>query len=501
MKFKFLEHTLNQRAVQHTCLSHAIEDSRSTLGTHGQIIVDTGKHTGRAANSKFIVKNDAIAYGPAGREMSQEQFQKLTHLFLNELAPRLRAYDFVAAGVKCRVLSTEHWHLVAARNLFSPAPQLWTTEQVELLIVDAGEEILPERIQTVCNTSEIIALNLDEGMCLIAGTCYFGEIKKTVFTYISGKFPERGILPMHASVTVSAQNVDGQQTSAVFFGLSGTGKTTLSADPGRHLLGDDEHIWSDLGVFNIESGCYAKIIDLKRTHEREIWTACHRFGTVIENAVIDADTREIDFKSRAKTENTRAAFPLSAIRRSLPAGWVASHPTDIIMLTCDANGVLPAVSKLNEQQALYHFLLGYTARVAGTETGVRAPVPVFSRFFGAPFMPLQPRVYAELFVKKLRDHKPRVWLVNTGWSGGPVGVGKRFDIKQTRADINSILGNQLGHVKFDKIDEGLQITTAEQYAAQRSWKNSDTYNDAAEQLREQFRGAMIQYVNLLSLVE
>jgi phosphoenolpyruvate carboxykinase (ATP) len=279
---------------------------------------------------------------------------------------------------------------------------------------------------------------------LIAGTEYAGEIKKSIFTILNYTLPLKGVLSMHCSA-----NVGKGGDSALFFGLSGTGKTTLSSDPQRGLIGDDEHGWSDRGIFNFEGGCYAKVIKLSKEAEPQIWDASRRFGTILENVVLDPATREMDFDDMSYTENTRSSYPLSFIDNAIPSGQ-AGHPKNVVMLTADAFGVLPPIARLTPEAAMYHFLSGYTAKVAGTEKGVTEPKATFSTCFGAPFLPLNPNVYAKMLGERIAKHQARVWLVNTGWTGGPYGVGSRMKIAYTRAMITAALGGQLDAVKYQK---------------------------------------------------
>ena len=339
-----------------------------------------------------------------------------------------------------RVITEQAWHSLFARNMFRrPARDRlvglepdWTVLQVPSFTAD------PERHGTVSAT--VIAIDLVDRLVLIAGTAYAGEIKKAIFTVLNHLLPEDGVLPMHCSA-----NVDAAGRVAVFFGLSGTGKTTLSADASRLLIGDDEHGWSGRGVFNFEGGCYAKVVRLDPRAEPEIWAASTRFGTILENVVLDPETFEPDFHDASLTENTRSSYPLEFVPNAHPTGQ-AGHPSDIVMLTADAFGVLPPLSRLTPEQAMFHFLSGYTARVAGTERGVSEPQATFSACFGAPFMPRHPSVYARLLGELVERHGVRCWLVNTGWTGGAHGTGERMPLAATRALLDAALGGELDRV-------------------------------------------------------
>ncbi len=413
--------------------------NESTLGSDGQLCVRTGVHTGRAANDKYIVDRPEttkdIEWGPVGRPLSVETFENLKVLVKSHLTQKeVFVIDFTAGGARCRLITELAWQAVFVSNLFKRLDVDATDDRhPDLTIVAVPScEAIPLFHKT--RSSTFVALDLKQGLCLIGGTGYAGEIKKTVFTFLSWALPNAGVLPMHSSVTVDHSN---GRHSAVFFGLSGTGKTTLSADWRRQLLGDDEHGWSFDGLFNFEAGCYAKALGLG-PYEPEILNACERMGTVLENVVVNPD-RTVDFSSARYAENTRAAYPLSYIKDSLPHGSIAGHPETIIMLTCDAFGVLPSFARLSPDAAIYHFLSGYTAKVAGTERGVTEPTATFSTCFGAPFMPHHPNVYATLLRRFIDEHKPRIYLVNTGWAGGPAGVGKRMALDYTRGVVRSIL--------------------------------------------------------------
>ena len=426
----------------------AISNREAALSTHGQVCVSTGAFTGRAADDKYIVNNvDDVEFGPAGKKLSQDAFDKLlsrTSAYLR--GRKVYVNDFVVNdNLKVRLIAEFAWHALFATNLLRSLPEAQETVQLTIVAVPgltSGGEFCGFRSDTA------VACDFKDGVVIIAGTSYAGEIKKSVFTYASYVSPHNFELPMHSSVTTDLEG----DNPAVFFGLSGTGKTTLSADPHRILLGDDEHIWTKEGVYNIEGGCYAKVINLTKESEPGIWCACHEFGTVLENVVMNEE-RELDFSSNHLTENTRAAYPLGKIHPSHKPGTIVGHPKNIIMLTCDAYGILPSVSKLSPEAAVYHFLSGYTAKIAGTEAGIKEPKVTFSRCFGAPFMPHEASTYANLFHNKLTTFAPNVWLVNTGWVDGPYGVGKRISLDVTRHIIDSILDGAFAHgeMRFDPL--------------------------------------------------
>ena len=416
--------------------------------------MNTGKHTARSANDKFVVREPSteehVWWGQYNRPFAPDKF--------NELFSRLQGFlqgrdvfvqdCYVGADPDYRMpvrIITEHaWHSLFARNMFIP---LKTNEEHRRHVPDftviccPAFKGIPQIDGTTSNT--FITLNFDQRLCVIGNTAYAGEIKKSVFTVMNYLMPLQGVFPMHSSA-----NVGHDGDVAVFFGLSGTGKTTLSADPSRGLIGDDEHGWSDNGVFNFEGGCYAKVIQLSESAEPEIYATTHRFGTILENVVFDPVTRRIDLDDPALTENTRASYPLEFIGNALSEKR-AGHPTNIIFLTCDASGVMPPIAKLSVDQARYQFISGYTSKIAGTEVGLgKEPEITFSTCFGAPFMVHQPDFYARLLKEKVLRYGADCWLVNTGWVGGAYGVGKRISIRHTRAMLNAALTGKLKDVEF-----------------------------------------------------
>ncbi len=425
----------------------AIRRREGRLAHLGPLVVRTGQHTGRSPNDKFIVREpssiDKVWWGKVNRPMEPENFETLRKRMLAYLQGRdLFVQDCFAGAdpryrLPIRVITKTAWHSLFARNMFIQAkPDELAQFSPEFTVIDAPSfHANPERDGT--RSEVFIVINFAQKLVLIGGTQYAGEIKKSIFTVLNYLLPQQGVLSMHCSA-----NIGPNGEVAVFFGLSGTGKTTLSADPQRKLIGDDEHGWNDTGVFNFEGGCYAKVIRLSPTAEPEIYQTTRRFGTLLENVAVDSVTGRLNLDDDSLTENTRAAYPITHIPNAVRDGQ-GGHPTNIIMLTADAFGVLPPIARLTPAQAMYHFLSGYTARVAGTEKGVTEPTATFSTCFGAPFMALSPAVYANLLGKKIAEHKVNVWLVNTGWSGGPAGVGQRMKIAYTRAMVNAALNGAL----------------------------------------------------------
>jgi phosphoenolpyruvate carboxykinase (ATP) len=474
--------------------------NEGVLSNHGALIVDTGEHTGRAAKDKAIVREassvDKVFWGEVNKDFPQEKF--------NALKERMMAYaegrdlfvqdTFGGANpsyrLPVRIITELAWHSLFARTMFiNDLSQ--TAHRPEFTIINfPGFQADPQRDGTRSQT--FILMDFSQRLVLIGGTSYAGETKKSVFTILNYLLPQRGVMSMHCSA-----NVGDQGDVAIFFGLSGTGKTTLSADPERQLIGDDEHGWSDDGVFNFEGGCYAKVIRLSPEAEPDIYRTTRMFGTILENVVYDPLTREIDLDDPSKTENTRASYPLTSIPNIVPSGY-AGHPQNIIMLTADAFGVLPPVARLTPEQAMYHFLSGYTAKVAGTERGVKEPEATFSTCFGAPFMVLHPGVYADLLGKKMEQTNAACWLINTGWSGGPYGVGHRMKISYTRAMIRAILNGSLSGVetKPDPIF-GVNVPVScpevpkEVLQPRNTWTDKDAYdrqaNDLARRFNENFK--------------
>jgi phosphoenolpyruvate carboxykinase (ATP) len=476
-------------------IEHALRKREGVLGRDGQFIVDTRPHTGRSPKDKAFVKEPSseahIDWGDTNRPVDAAVFDALLARVEAYFSER-EAYSldcYVGADksyrLPIRVYSEFAWHSLFAHHLFITPKTTAATFSPEFTVIDAALfEADPKRDGVPSPT--FILVNFARRMILIGGTKYAGEIKKSIFTVMNYLLPLRDTLPMHCSANIGAQG-----DTAIFFGLSGTGKTTLSSDPSRPLIGDDEHGWSDNGVFNFEGGCYAKVIRLSPSAEPEIWAATNRFSTVLENVAYDERTRVLDVDSEAKTENTRSAYPLEFIPNIVP-GSKGGHPRTIIMLTADAFGVLPPISKLSHEQAMYHFLSGYTAKVAGTERGVTEPTATFSTCFGAPFMVHHPTVYAKLLGEKLAEHDVRCWLVNTGWSGGPYGVGKRMAIAHTRAMVNAAIEGRISSEFEEEPFFGLLIPTnvpdvpKDVLNPRNVWADKNAYNEQARKLSQLF---------------
>jgi phosphoenolpyruvate carboxykinase (ATP) len=471
---------------------------------HGALIVDTGEHTGRAAKDKAIVREpsseDKVWWGEVNKEFSQEKFNAVKERMMAHLKERdLFVQDtFVGADPRyqlpVRIITELAWHSLFARTMFIRKPQEQDApHQPEFTVINIPSFTSdPERDGTRSPT--FILVDFSQKLVLIGGTSYAGETKKSVFTLMNYLLPQRDVMSMHCSA-----NVGDEGDVAIFFGLSGTGKTTLSADPERRLIGDDEHGWSHDGVFNFEGGCYAKVIKLSAEAEPDIYRTTRMFGTVIENVMYDPATRALDLDDATKTENTRAAYPLESIPNIKPEGY-AGNPQNIIMLTADAFGVLPPVASLTPEQAMYHFLSGYTAKVAGTERGVTEPQATFSTCFGAPFMVLHPGVYADLLGRRMQEHNSRCWLVNTGWSGGPYGEGQRMSIKYTRAMIRAILNGSLAEVETrpDPIfGIGVPVSCPdvpqEVLVPRNTWQDKDAYDEKARHLAKLFNENFKKY--------
>ena len=431
----------------------AVRRREGLIAAEGPLVCRTGQHTGRSPNDKFVVREPSseghVQWGPVNRPIDEAKFDALHRDLMLYLQDReLYVFDGWAGAdpayrLPIRVVNEFAWHNLFARNMFIPEPDRAAIEahRPEFTVIDAPNfKADPAKHGT--RSDVFILVHFGRRMVLIGGTSYAGEIKKSIFTVLNYTLPRAGVLSMHCSA-----NVGPGGDTALFFGLSGTGKTTLSSDPNRRLIGDDEHGWSDRGVFNFEGGCYAKVIKLSPEAEPQIYATTRRFGTILENVVIDPDLRALDLDAATHTENTRGSYPISFIDSSVPSGQ-GGHPTNIVMLTADAYGVLPPIARLTADGAMYHFLSGYTARVAGTEKGVTEPKATFSTCFGAPFLPLNPNVYAQMLGEKIARHQARVWLVNTGWTGGPYGVGSRMKIAHTRAMITAALGGRLDKVPY-----------------------------------------------------
>ncbi len=482
-----------------------------TLVHSGPLVVSTGEHTGRSPLDKFIVdepsSRDAIWWGDVNRPISEEQFQRLYERMKDYVKGRdLFVFDGYAGAdpahrLPIRVITEHAWHSLFARNMFlrEPDPKALRAHVPEFTVIDLpGFHADPEIDGTRSRTA--IVVHFGKRLVLVGRTNYAGEIKKSIFTVMNYMLPDDAVLPMHCSANY------GQDTNdvALFFGLSGTGKTTLSNVPDRTLIGDDEHGWSERGVFNMEGGCYAKVIRLDPEGEPLIYDAAHRFGTILENVAYDEATRRPDLHDNSITENTRASYPLSHLQNAAPQG-VAGHPRNIVFLTADAFGVLPPISRLSVDQAMYHFLSGYTAKVAGTERGVDEPKPVFSACFGAPFMPLHPMRYAELLGERLRDHDTQAWLINTGWTAGPYGHGRRIALAHTRRMVSAVLAGELE--KLDGMHEpyfGLEIphridgVPSDILIPKETWDDPKAYDSQARKLLAMFTDNFAHFADAVS---
>ena len=435
-------------------VEQAVKRGEGLLAKDGPLVVETGKHTGRSAKDKFLVRDaetEGTIWWDNNKSIAPEHFETLKQDFFAHLGGKetLFVADLYGGSqpehrVNVRVINELAWHNLFIRTLMVRPD----TSHLEGFIPDFTIIDLPsfaaDPARHGCRSRTVIAVSLTEKLILIGGTAYAGEMKKSVFGVLNYLLPAKGVMPMHCSA-----NIGPNGDTAVFFGLSGTGKTTLSADASRTLIGDDEHGWSDTAVFNFEGGCYAKMIRLSPEAEPEIYATTKRFGTVLENVVIDPDTRELDFNSNRLAENSRGAYPIDFIPNASKEN-MGPVPRNIVMLTADAFGVLPPIARLTPEQAMYHFLSGYTAKVAGTEIGVTEPEATFSTCFGAPFMPRHPSVYGNLLKERIAKGQVDCWLVNTGWTGGKYGVGKRMPIKATRALLNAALDGSLKNAEFRK---------------------------------------------------
>jgi len=487
-----------------------VANDEGLISEHGALVVETGKYTGRSPNDKFTVDepscHDKIWWGDVNASISEERFDALLGRVQAYLQGQLLYVQdcYVGADTELslpiRAITENAWHAAFARNMFipvtDPAEQKNHTPKFHVIHVP-GFQADPARDGT--NSEAFIAIHYGRGIALIGGTSYAGEIKKSMFTAMNYLLPQRGVMSMHCSA-----NEGPKGDVAVFFGLSGTGKTTLSADPKRSLIGDDEHGWSDRGVFNFEGGCYAKVIRLSAQAEPEIFATTRHFGTVLENVVMDDESRVIDLMDGSKTENTRASYPITQIPNAKLSG-TGGHPKNIVMLTCDAFGVLPPISRLTPEQTSYHFLSGYTAKVAGTERGITEPQATFSTCFGAPFMALPPTVYADLLAAKMREHGASAWLVNTGWSGGSYGEGERIKIAYSRAMVNAALEGALDAVEYEthpvfgiEMPKECPGVPSEILNPRNTWKDASAYDVRARELAAMFRENFAAFANTVS---
>ncbi|HWZ42165.1 MAG TPA: phosphoenolpyruvate carboxykinase (ATP) [Candidatus Saccharimonadales bacterium] len=477
-------------------VEHAIRRGEGQLANNGALVAYTGKFTGRTPKDKFTVKDAITAertnWGDVNQAFEPAKFDALLERVLESLRGKdLYVQDLFAgadAGYRLpiRVVNQYAWHNLFVRALFvRPSEEELKAHRPEFTIICAPEfEADPKRDGT--RAEAFIVVNFTRKIILIGGTKYAGEMKKSIFGIMNFLLPERNVFPMHCSA-----NTGRKGDTALFFGLSGTGKTTLSADPERLLIGDDEHGWSPSGIFNFEGGCYAKCIKLSRENEPQIWNAI-RFGSVLENVALDPETRIPNYNDESRTENTRCAYPVEYIEGAVIPG-IGGHPKSVIFLTADAFGVLPPISRLSLDQAMYHFLSGYTAKVAGTEAGVKEPQPNFSTCFGAPFLPLRPKVYAEMLGQRLREHNAQCWLVNTGWFGGPYGTGERMKLPYTRAMVRAVIEGQLNSAPF-VVEPAFGLSIPQSCPgvppgfldARGAWKDKTAYDHAAADLAARF---------------
>ena len=485
--------------LQHMELyEHALRRGEGLLTDRGALVVLTTPHTGRSPKDKFVVdepESSGRIWWDRNDRVSVEHFADVFDLVRAHLdgQPELFVQDLFAGAdptyrQPVRFITPNAWHALFVRNMFiRPGVGDLVGFEPGFTVYHAPEcQADPTRHGT--RSGSFIVLNFAERVVLIGGTRYAGEMKKSIFTVLNYLLPLQGVLPMHCSANIGAAG-----DTAVFFGLSGTGKTTLSADPQRRLIGDDEHGWSDDGIFNFEGGCYAKVIRLSAEGEPEIYGATQRFGTVLENTVLDPRSRMIDFDSERITENTRASYPIDFIPNHEATG-LGGHPRNVVFLTADAFGVMPPIARLGSAQAMYHFLSGYTAKVAGTERGVTEPSATFSACFGAPFLPLHPGVYARMLGERIDRHGARVWLVNTGWTGGPHGVGHRMRLGFTRAMVSAALSGQLQHATYvrDAVF-GVEVPTrvpgvpSDVLSPRTTWDEPAAYDTQAAKLADMFR--------------
>lgn len=487
-------------------VEHAIRRKEAMLTDVGALGAVTGQYTGRSPSDKFVVQRSEstleIHWGKVNQPISPEAFDRLQQKVASYLGNR-EHFVFNGFGgtdprhrLPIRVITEYAWHSLFVQQLFvRPTEEELRTHVPEFTILSAPS-ITSDPAVDGTRSETFIVLDFEKRLILIGGTEYAGEMKKGIFTVLNALLPSRGILPMHCSA-----NVGDDGDVALFFGLSGTGKTTLSADPTRHLIGDDEHGWSDDGIFNFEGGCYAKCINLSREAEPQIWDAI-RFGAVLENVVIDPATRAADYSSQALTENTRAAYPVEFIPGAVVPGF-GGHPGTIVFLTADASGVLPPISRLSEEAAMYHFLSGYTSKLAGTERGVTEPSPTFSTCFGEPFWPLSPMVYARMLGERIRRHNSSVYLVNTGWTGGPYGEGQRMKLSYTRAMVRAAISGALHSVSYRRdpifgleMPESCPDVPAAVLDPRSTWSDKARYDAAARKLAGQFAENAKRFPNM-----
>jgi phosphoenolpyruvate carboxykinase (ATP) len=488
----------------------AVERGEGKFADSGGFVTLTGEHTGRSANDKFIVDEGEatkdVDWGKVNVSIDPAKFESLYQRMLQYYEGKDVFVQDVLAGkhkdyeLAVRVVTVQAWHSLFARNMFVTRPNEELADHVPEFTVLQAPKFLADPAEDGTNSGTFIMVSFERKLVLIGGTSYAGEIKKSIFSVLNYMLPKKGVLGMHCSA-----NIGKQADAALFFGLSGTGKTTLSSDPDRLIVGDDEHGWGDDGVFNFEGGSYAKVIRLSKKYEPLIYDASRKFGAILENVRIDEDTHTIDYDDATYTQNTRASYPLSFLPNSVPEGR-SRHPNHIFFLTADAFGVLPPISKLSTEQAMYYFLSGYTAKLAGTEKGLgNEPQATFSACFGAPFLPLHPNRYAELLGEKIQKHKADVWLINTGWTGGPFGVGERINLPFTRAMISAALNGELSDVPTREDDFfGLSVPlkvskVPDQVLDPRAtWMDGLAYDEQAQKLVKSFQENFEQYADQVS---
>ena len=473
------------------------------LSENGTVIVNTGIYTGRSPNDRFIVRNKSsenlIDWGDVNLPLSEKSFDVLEAAVKKEMkGQELFIFDGFAGADKryqlpLRVVTMKSWQGHFSHNMFiRPTEKELENFKPEFTILNASSTEIENWDELGLNSKVFIVLNLEKKMAIIGGTEYGGEIKKSIFSALNFYLPLEGVMPMHCSA-----NIGKNEDSALFFGLSGTGKTTLSTDPNRRLIGDDEHGWSDNGIFNFEGGCYAKTINLDPSKEPDIFKAI-KPGALLENVITD-ENGVVDYNDGSITENTRVSYPINYINNIEPTEQ-GGHPGNVIFLTCDAFGVLPPVSKLTPEMAMYHFLSGYTAKVAGTERGITEPVATFSTCFGAPFMPQYPTTYAELLGEKLKKHNAQAWLVNTGWSGGAYGTGERIDLPVTRRMLTAILDGELDNVEFTPdlnfkilVPDNVPDVDSNILNPRNTWADKEAYDSKAKELITLFKNNFVKY--------
>ncbi len=477
-------------------VEHAVRRGEGHLADNGAFAAYTGKFTGRTPKDRFTVKDsstaDLVNWGEINQPFDPVKFDALFERVLEYLRGRELFLQDLYAGadpnyrMPIRVINNLAWQNLFVRAMFiRPTNEELKAHQAEFTVVSVPDFLAdPQRDGT--RSEAFIGVNFTRRLVLVVGSGYAGEMKKSIFSAMNFLLPQRNVFPMHCSA-----NVGSDRVTALFFGLSGTGKTTISADPERRLIGDDEHGWSANGIFNFEGGCYAKTIKLSQENEPQIWKAI-RFGSVLENVTLDPETRVPNYDDGSKTENTRVAYPLEYIDNAVIPG-IGGHPKNIIFLTADAFGVLPPISRLNTEQAMYHFLSGYTAKVAGTEAGLKEPTPNFSTCFGAPFLPLRPKVYAEMLGRRMKEHNAQCWLVNTGWFGGPYGVGARMKLPYTRAMVRAAVDGKLNDAEFEvepafglTIPKSVPGVPPEFLRARDAWIDKAAYDKAAADLASRF---------------